>query len=199
MRCVERMTRRARIPLAMSQGFTPRPKIVFALALGLGIEGRNEVVDFELSQPCEPADLLRRLAEVAPRGFDWLDAEALPPGAPPPRPVAVEYGMSVPTERCEPTRSALALLLASSSWPVTRHRPDRDRTLVIDVRSFLLDAELNDQGVLRARLKVCSDGSARPEELLESLGLRDLLDQGAVLARTQVELALPNNHTESPR
>ena len=45
----------------------------------------------------------------------------------------------------------------------------------------MLDAELTDEGVLRARLKVSPDGSARPEELLEALGLRDLLDQGAVL------------------
>ena len=57
------------------------------------------------------------------------------------------------------------------------------------MRPFLLNAELTDEGVLRARLKVCPDGSARPEELLECLGLRDLLDEGAVLVRTHVELA----------
>ena len=39
MRCLERMVRRAQIPLATSQGFNPRPKIVFALALGPGDRG----------------------------------------------------------------------------------------------------------------------------------------------------------------
>ena len=68
MRCLERMVRRAQIPLSMSQGFNPRPKIVFALALGLGIEGRDEVVDIELSEPREPDDVFRRLAEAAPPG-----------------------------------------------------------------------------------------------------------------------------------
>jgi radical SAM-linked protein len=191
MRCLERMTRRARIPLAMTQGFTPRPKIVFALALGLGIEAWSEVVDIELSEPCEPASLLRRLAEVAPAGFDWLDAQALPAGAPPPRPVAVEYCLGLPPERHEAARAAISRLLASTSWPATRRRPDRDRDreLSIDVRPLVIDAEVTDLGVLRARLKVCPDRSIRPEELLESLGLRDLLDQGAVLARTHVELA----------
>jgi radical SAM-linked protein len=189
MRCFERMARRARIPLAMSQGFTPRPKVVFALPMGLGIEGRNEVVDIELSEPIEPAELLHRLEEVSPPGLDWLDAEVVPPGASAPRPLAVEYGLAVPAERREPARSALTSLLASSSWPVIRRRPDRDRELLIDLRPLLLDAELSDEGMLRARLKVATDGSARPEELLESLGLRDLLEQGAVLTRTQVELA----------
>ena len=42
--------------------------------------------------------------------------------------------------------------------------------------------------MLGFRLKVSPDGSARPEEVLECLGLRDLLDQGAVLVRTHVEL-----------
>jgi radical SAM-linked protein len=174
----------------MSQGFTPRPKIVFALALGLGIEACDEVVDIELSEPCEPADLLRRLQEAAPPGFDWLDAEALPSGGPAPRPVAVEYHLAVPLDRREKARCALALFLASSSWPVLRRRPDRDRDreLSIDLRPFVLDAELTDLGMLRIRLKVCPDRSARPEEILESLGLRDLLDTGAVLARTRVEL-----------
>jgi radical SAM-linked protein len=191
MRCLERMTRRARIPLAMTQGFTPRPKIVFALALGLGIEAWSEVVDIELSEPCEPASLLRRLAEVAPTGFDWLDAQALPAGAPPPKPVAVEYALRLPPERHEAARTALSQLLASTSWTATRRRPDRDRDreVSIDVRPLVIDAEVTDLGVLRARLKICPDRSIRPEELLESLGLRDLLDQGAVLARTHVELA----------
>ncbi len=67
MRCLERMLRRASIPMVLSQGFSPRPKITFALALGLGIEGRREVVDLELSEPLEPAVLLGRLAAVAPR------------------------------------------------------------------------------------------------------------------------------------
>ena len=33
MRCLERMLRRANLPMAYSQGFNPRPKVVFSLAL----------------------------------------------------------------------------------------------------------------------------------------------------------------------
>src|SRR4051812_1089962 len=47
MRCLERALRRAAIPMAASQGFNPRPKIMFPLALALGIEGDREVVELE--------------------------------------------------------------------------------------------------------------------------------------------------------
>src|SRR4051812_6059853 len=66
MRCLERMLRRAGVPIAHSQGFNPRPKAVFPLALALGIEGRREVVELELTEPIEPAELLGRLAACAP-------------------------------------------------------------------------------------------------------------------------------------
>ena len=50
-------------------------------------------------------------------------------------------------------------------------------------------AALCGSGALRLRLKVEPSGSARPEEVLEVLGLRDLLADGAILARTDVALA----------
>src|SRR5947209_18807362 len=79
LRCRERMLRRARVPMALTQGFNPRPKMTFALALGLGIEACREVVDLELSEPWDPCELLDRLRAVAPPGFGWLDAWPLGP------------------------------------------------------------------------------------------------------------------------
>jgi radical SAM-linked protein len=186
MRCLERMLRRARIPVAVTQGFNPRPKMTFALALGLGIEGRSEVVDLELFEPLEPSQLLFRLKPVAPAGFDWIDARPLPPEATPPYPRTVEYTIAVLDERRQTAQSQLQSLLASESWPLIRRRPNRESTF--DLRPELIAAELTADGLLRFRLKVSPDGSARPEELLEALALRDLLDQGAVLTRTDVEL-----------
>jgi radical SAM-linked protein len=189
MRCLERMVRRGSIPVAASRGFSPRPKIVFALAMGLGIEGRREVVDFELSEPMEPAELRDRLAAVSFPGFTWLDAEALDAGASAPRPAWVEYDLPIPEDRRPAAAAAAAALMASSSREVTRRRPDRDRDVVLDIRPFLVDARITDEGTFRARLTVTPEGSARPEEVLATLGIRDLLDDGAVLVRTRVELA----------
>lgn len=186
MRCLERMLRRARVPMATTQGFNPRPKMTFALALGLGIEALREVVDLELTEPWSPSELLARLEACAPPGFEWVDARSLPPGAAAPRPRSVDYGLPVPEDRREAARYALSQFLSSASWPVIRRRADRDRE--IDLRPHVLSADLAGDGVLRIRLAVLPEGSARPEDLLEALTLRDLLDQGAFLTRVDVEL-----------
>jgi radical SAM-linked protein len=186
LRCLERMLRRARVPMALTQGFNPHPKMTFALALGLGMEACAEVVDLELSVPWEPSELLHRLLEVAPAGFEWLDARPLPPDAPPPRPRSVDYQLPVLAGRRDEARAALEALLSSPSWPIVRRRPDREQPF--DLRPHVLAAELTSDGLLRLRLRIAPDGSARPEEVLEALRLHDLLECGAVLTRTQVEL-----------
>ncbi len=186
MRCLERMLRRARVPMALSQGFNPRPKMTFALALGLGIEALREVVDLELTEPWSPSELRARLEACAPPGFEWVDARPLPPGAPAPRPRAVTYEMPVPEGRRDAARAAVSALLSSATWPVTRQRADRRREL--DLRPHVLSAALDDAGVLRFRLAVAPEGSARPEELLEALSLGGLLNEGAFLTRVDMEL-----------
>lgn len=194
MRCLERTLRRAGIPMAKSQGFNPRPKLVFALALGLGIEGRREVLELELSEPMEPGEVLRLLSEHAPAGFDFLEAEAAAGRSS--QVQSVSYELEIPSDRVDAAGAAVAALLADAERPHTRHRPDR--TVELDLRPFVLDAELNSEGVLCFRLKMTSSGSARPEEVIETLGLRDLLDRGAILVRAEVELA-PTAPSEAPR
>jgi radical SAM-linked protein len=186
MRCLERMLRRARVPIALTQGFNPRPKMTFALALGLGIEAHREVVDLELSEALEPSELLGRLTAVAPPGFDWVDARALPPDAAAPRPRSVEYRVPVPDDRRDGARAALEALLAAETWPAIRRR--KDRAQPFDLRPHVVAAELSDDGMLRFRLAVSNDGSARPEDVLEAIRLRDLLDDGAFITRTEVDL-----------
>jgi radical SAM-linked protein len=186
LRCLERLLRRAGVPMAMSQGFNPRPRITFALALGLGIEGWREVVDLELSQPMELAELCWRLKAFTPAGLEWIDACALPVGEPPPRPRLAVYHLEIPQDRRESARSTLESFLASNTWPWIRRRPNGQHSF--DLRPHVLAAELTPEGLLRFRLKVAGDGSARPDEFLESLALRDLLERGAVIVRTHLEL-----------
>jgi radical SAM-linked protein len=188
LRCLERMLRRAEIPVAQSQGFNPRPKIVFALALALGIEGRREVVELELAEPMEPFEVLTRLRASAPPGLDWLAADTIACSRVA-QAEAVHYHVDeIPAERRGDAAAAVARFLQSAHWPYTRHRPDRDVTTVIDLRPFVLDAGLDTGGRLRFRLKVTPTGSVRAEEVLEALGLRDLLGQGLILVRTEMEL-----------
>ncbi len=99
--------------------------------------------------------------------------------------VVDELGLIEQVSRKTPDTSVIAgeALALARKWGVA------DRDVVFDMRPFLIDVRMTDEGVFRARLKVTPEGSARPDEVLASLGIRDLLDDGAVLVRTHVELA----------
>src|SRR5437868_12937696 len=45
LHCVERMFRRAALPVSATQGFNPRPRVSFAQSLALGVIGLNEVLE----------------------------------------------------------------------------------------------------------------------------------------------------------
>ncbi len=189
VRCLERALRRASIPVAVTQGFNPRPKVTFTLSLALGIEGCRESVEIDLAEPMEPAEVLSRLAATSPPGLEWLGVEpATTPRAA--QAAAVSYRFALPDDRRAAASAALADLLAAESRPYARRRPDKDKVVELDLRPFLLDAAIDPEGVLRFRLKVTNSGAAaRPEDIVDVLGLADLLRDGGVLARTDVELA----------
>ncbi len=69
MRTFARAMRRANLPLSFSQGFTPRPKIVFASALPVGVTSSGEYMDVEFEEEIEPEDVAARLNSVLPRGL----------------------------------------------------------------------------------------------------------------------------------
>ncbi len=81
MRCFERLFRRACVPLGMSQGFHPKPRMTFPLPLAVGIEGKDEVMEFELAEPISAEDLSARLKSHVPQGLRLRSAIILPPGA----------------------------------------------------------------------------------------------------------------------
>ena len=68
-RVFERAMRKAMIEVAYSDGFTPRPKVSFGLALPTGAESVAEYLDMELVADATPGELTGRLNAVLPRGF----------------------------------------------------------------------------------------------------------------------------------
>jgi radical SAM-linked protein len=186
VRAFERMLRRAELPVAHSQGFNPRPKVVFPLSLALGIEGRREIVELELTEPLEPALVLDRLSAVAPPGLALFEPEALMTSRAG-QVRAVRYELPIPAERRTGAAAAIGEFLRVTERPYIRHR--EGRRIPIDLRPFVIALTLDEDGFLRLNMQMSPGGSARPEEVLEALGLRELLDHGAILVRTELELA----------
>ncbi|MEV1290015.1 TIGR03936 family radical SAM-associated protein [Micromonospora sp. NPDC049679] len=73
-RAFERALRRAGVPIAFSQGFTPHPKISYASAAPTGVASEAEYLEIGLQSPVEPAALRDALDAALSPGLDVLDA-----------------------------------------------------------------------------------------------------------------------------
>ena len=69
MTCFERAARRAGLPILYSQGYNPRPMMVFALPLGVGIETRCDYLDVSLKCPYDADKFTEELNAFLPTGL----------------------------------------------------------------------------------------------------------------------------------
>ncbi|MBN1891418.1 MAG: DUF2344 domain-containing protein [Clostridiales bacterium] len=77
MRAFERSLRRAQIPVLYSQGYNPRPVLVFALPLGVGISTTDDYVDVSLCEQTDLRELITRFNAHCPPGLRALGAKEI--------------------------------------------------------------------------------------------------------------------------
>ncbi|MFH1778466.1 MAG: TIGR03936 family radical SAM-associated protein [Candidatus Omnitrophota bacterium] len=77
VRLFQRATRRADIPVALSKGFSPRPKIRFKRALKLGVESEAEEAVFQLTSSLSLDDFKNRLQRQLPEGISIKHVEVI--------------------------------------------------------------------------------------------------------------------------
>lgn len=73
----ERSVRKVKLPIAYSEGFSPRARLSFGLALPTVFESVAEFVDLTLETPVDPETLPALLSEALPNGVDVTGAIAL--------------------------------------------------------------------------------------------------------------------------
>lgn len=78
----ERALRKADLPIAYSEGFSPHPKVSFGDALPLGFASVAEFAELTFGGPVDTADITRRLNAAFPDGIDVQDAAETPEGSP---------------------------------------------------------------------------------------------------------------------
>jgi radical SAM-linked protein len=184
MRCLERLFRRVGLKLSFSEGFHPKPRMTFPLALAVGIEGLDEVMEVELAEKYTAEELLRRLAPQAPPGLSFRAVEVLPEGSRKAQVHGASYEVPIPPEYQPGLPEQIHHLLAAASWPIERAHGRAP----IDLRPLLSELALR-AGVLEMRIRVDRRGSVGPREVLGALGLADLEPQGVHLRRTAVEVS----------
>lgn len=183
----ERVIRRAELPIAYSQGFSPHPKLHFGLALSTGHESLAEYVDIDLDDaaptlpgPAELAALPERLSAVLPVGID-VDAIGIIPSTTTSLQQAVvscEWDIEVRGATVAELEAGIARVLDAPELVITRQRKGKDVT--DDVRPYVLALAVvgpTDAGAqLHAHLATQPRG-LRVSELLSVLGCGE---EGAV-------------------
>ena len=141
-RCLERAVRRAELPVASTEGFSPRPKMHFGLALSTGHESLGEYLDVDLTDP-EGAEvdleaLPERLTPLLPPGID-VEAVVVIDRSETSLQEAVTsctWVIEVPGPSPEVLTAAVDSMLAATELPVNRER--KGKKVADDLRPCIL-------------------------------------------------------------
>ncbi|MBU1090988.1 MAG: TIGR03936 family radical SAM-associated protein [Candidatus Omnitrophica bacterium] len=75
MRLFMRALRRADLPIKLSEGFSPHPKLSIKRALKLGVESENEEASILLKEEIKSDEFKNRLQRQLPEGIEIKDVK----------------------------------------------------------------------------------------------------------------------------
>ena len=172
-----RACKRAKLPMAYSEGFNPHMKVAFASALSLGAASDAEYVDFEMTEALSPSVVMKRLGEHLPRGAQMVRLKLLE-GKHKALMADVDearYRIAVPyASDLDAVRESVRRYNAAESAVWERVTPKKKRTIETKTYiktpvSFTLEHE---RLTFWMNLVVTSEGSVKPIEVL-SVMVRD--------------------------
>ncbi len=179
----ERSLRQANVPMEYSQGYSPRAKISFGLALPTGSESDAEYIDIHVDDrrdlPCAVDDLPGVLTAVMPPGIELTGLAELERGTPSLQQAVTScvWDLTV-TQTIEQSIQWTERVIDSPEIVVTRER--KGKAVTDDLRPSILSLEVTEAPrglpgttaqnatVLRAELAT-KPRSLRPSELLDAL------------------------------
>jgi radical SAM-linked protein len=183
-RALERAFRVAALPLAFTEGFSPRPKVSFGLALSTGHESDAEYVDLVFAETFDLDALPAMLTPALPDGIDVVGVVALADRAPALQEAVTCVEWRVDVARTDLTdvdraqlRDRVDAALALPALPTTKRRKGRD--VVEDVRPVIrritVCDELSTAGSAVVEMEMSTQPrGAKPGEALAAIG--DFID-----------------------
>ena len=75
LRLFGRASRRAGLPLVLTEGFNPHPKIKIEPALKLGLESSDLRAEIALKEKISPEEVQERLKEELPNGIEIMEVK----------------------------------------------------------------------------------------------------------------------------
>ncbi len=186
MTCFERACRRAGLPILYSQGYNPRPMMVFALPLGVGIETRCDYLDVSLKCPYDASKFTEELNAFLPDGLRIIKSKEIPEPK--------DSIMSIVTTasyrfEAEGIREAMEKAMKEETLIVTKMAKGKEKQT--DIRPLLISlsqASDGDPDSVEFYAFAGSERNVRPDLILSSLskycGMDPDLAENARVIRT---------------
>jgi radical SAM-linked protein len=178
MRLWERALRRAGIPIAYSQGYSPHPQISVAAPLSVGMTGDAELMDVVCSRPVTPQWFEGAVNQQLPPGIRVLQAQQVAPVLPSLQSQVkfAEYAVTLTTDKSrEEIQSTVDKILALDTLPWQHQRDTGVKKY--DLRPLINELRLADwrpgRCIFAMRLRSDSLGSGRPEQVTAALGFTE--------------------------
>ncbi len=180
-RAFERALRRAGLPMAYSQGYSPHPKVSWVGAVPTGAASEAEYVEIQLVDHVDPEVVRAELDAALPDGLAVLEGVLAGPGGLAERIEASRWRIEVPGLHGEQLRLAAQALLAVPELLVERVTKNGRRPL--DARAAIVSLEVEDFptmppapdprttcGILIVVVRQVNP-AVRPDDVLSALGV----------------------------
>ena len=171
LRTFQKIFRRAGIPMAYSQGFSPHPIMSFALPLGLGLSSEGEYLDAEIEDGMTAAEILFRLHGATSDELPVYAVRILPEKAGNAMASVgrASYRLEIPEDGAAAVTAAAEKLLAETSHFIDKKT--KTQTVSFDLRPCIY--ELTGEGdlppALFMTLSAGSKSNVKPEPVWEEL------------------------------
>ncbi|WP_433351208.1 TIGR03936 family radical SAM-associated protein [Micromonospora sp. CA-111912] len=195
-RAFERALRRAGVPIAFSQGFTPHPKISYASAAPTGVASEAEYLEIGLREPVDPEQLRAALDAALSPGLDILEAVVASGGGLADRIEASHWRIELPEVEPAVLDRAVAAFTAAEEVQVERMTKQGRRTFDARAAVISIDVVASPQTPSGAAAVPCAilelvvrqvTPSVRPDDVLS--GLRAVADLEPPVAPRVIRLA----------
>jgi len=168
-----RAARRAKLPMAFSQGHHPLPRLSFGPALPLGFSSADEYIDLELTTASAPEEIAAAFARELPTGLRPLSAHEVSRSA-----AAIDaqvrsfvYDIDLAHLDDPPAPAVVAdavtRFAAAATFPVTKQTKTGPKT--VDARRFVKSLCLAGPQRLTLEVTVSQEGTLKPGAVLEPL------------------------------
>jgi radical SAM-linked protein len=170
LRVWERTFRRARLPLAYTQGFHPRARINLGAALPLGYTSACELVEFWLEADVQSGEIFGKIENHVPDGLRIQLLTEISLNHPSLQKIirSAEYEVQVrPSLSMDKLTKKVNQLAASDTIPMTRRNKPYDLRPLIETIGII---EVDEEPTVRLQLMVREGATGRPDEVVRAIG-----------------------------